>query len=65
MLNLNQKEIESLELFAFKVDMEGFNYALENYGPKEKVFKPLYSLSALEAEDFFDDLRDHYNIEIS
>lgn len=62
---LSKEEIKSLEEFSFKVDMEGFNYALENYGPKEDVFKPLYTLSVLKAEDWLEELRDDYDIPVS
>lgn len=62
---LNEKEIKDLEDFVFKVSMEGFNYALENYGPKEKVFDVFYKLPSLEAEDFLNELMEKYNIEYS
>ena len=65
MRKLNEKEVKELEDFSYKVDMEGFNYALENYGPKEEVLQEFYKLPSLEAEELLDDLREEYDIPIN
>lgn len=64
-MQLNKKELEKLETFVYKVSMEGFNYALRNYGPKSPVFKKLYELSALNSEDFLEELMEEHGIEFS
>lgn len=45
--------------------MEGFSYALENYGPKDKVLSTLYQLPTLEAIEWLDELREQYQIEVN
>jgi len=62
---LNDKEIKELDSFVFKVSMEGFNYALENYGPKEKIFDVFYKIPSLEAEELLNELMEKYNLEYS
>lgn len=65
MKKLSSKELKSLVDFCFKVDMEGFSYALENYGPKDKVLSKLYQLPTLEAIEWLDELREQYQIEVN
>mgnify|MGYP001429434630 CR=1 FL=1 len=65
MRRLSDKELETLIGFCFKVDMEGFSYALQNYGPTDKIFKKLYELPTLDAIEWLDELRYQYQIEIN
>lgn len=59
------------QAFLFKVDMEGLSYAVKNYAPTdtgdERFDKLLEKLRAAqeEMEDYIEEIREVYNIEVS
>jgi len=61
---------QDAEGFLFKVDMEGLNYAVENYAPEDtgdkkfdRILKRLYSAQE-EMEEYIDELREKYDIPV-
>lgn len=59
------------EKFLFKVDMEGLDYAVENYAPEktgdakfDKLIKTFRSAMA-ELNDYVEEIREEYNIPVN
>lgn len=66
---LSVAQQNALEDFVFKVSMEGFSYAMENY-PLDPIFPKklrdrLLSLPTTQAEGFLEELMAEYNVEYS
>jgi len=61
---------EQAEGFLFKVDMEGLDYAVENYAPKDTGDKKFDKLiekmqnAQEELQEYIDELREEYDIPV-
>ena len=67
-IELTEEQLEALEIFVFKVSMDGYAYAIENYPPKElpkSIYSQLRTLPSIEAENYLEELMEEYGLEYS
>lgn len=65
MTSLTPEQIEELDSFVFKVSMDGFTYALENYYPEKLPPEMLKKLSEKGGRKFLEKLMEEYGLQYS
>lgn len=62
---LTPEQIADLEVFVFKVSMDGFDYASENYFPDTLPEDIKEKLADIDGESFLESLMEEYGLEWS